>query len=207
MGEAGRFSATDHRRHPVAAGADVGPIRNERRRPGDARGGRNAPKSTTLAEGTRATRSSARFRRARRHARRPRARPDAPIGPPTSLSTHRRGGENASRRETRSRRGKRRTSEGGFLPPFFLDLLGAMLTDGGGKVEEVWWRLGERALSAEREAGKHSFVPKRRQSSEKVFLGRLRGHTANGLVHSLEKTMRSVRVRGNMGLFRHTRGC
>ena len=92
------------------------------------------------------------------------------------------------------------------MPPFFLDLLGAMLTDGG-KVEEVWWRLGERALSAEREAGKHSFVPKRRQSSEKVFLGRLRGHTANGLVHSLEKTMRSVRVRGNMGLFRHTRGC
>ena len=57
------------------------------------------------------------------------------------------------------------------MPPFFLDLLGAMLTDGG-KVEEVWWRLGERALSAEREAGKHSFVPKRRQSSEKVFLGR-----------------------------------
>lgn len=93
------------------------------------------------------------------------------------------------------------------MPPFFLDLLGAMLTDGGGKVEEVWWRLGERALSAEREAGKHSFVPKRRQSSEKVFLGRLRGHTANVLVHSLEKTMRSVRVRGNMGLFRHTRGC
>ena len=206
MGEAGRFSATDHRRHPVAAGADVGPIRNERRRPGDARGGRNAPKSTTLAEGTRATRSSARFRRARRHARRPRARPDAPIGPPTSLSTHRRGGENASRRETRSRRGKRRTSEGGFLPPFFLDLLGAMLTDGGEGGRGVVAARRARAKCGAR-GGKALFCPEAPAIERKSISRAVRGHTANGLVHSLEKTMRSVRVRGNMGLFRHTRGC
>ena len=57
------------------------------------------------------------------------------------------------------------------MPPFFLDLLGAMLTDGGGKVEEVWWRLGERALSAEREAGKHSLSRSAGNRAKKYFSG------------------------------------
>ena len=170
MGEAGRFSATDHRRHPVAAGADVGPIRNERRRPGDARGGRNAPKSTTRGRNARdafecevPAGASARAaspsapRRADRTA-------DQPIHTPPR------------RRKRIATRDAIATGEethvgGGFLPPFFLDLLGAMLTDGGGKVEEVWWRLGERALSAEREAGKHSLSRSAGNRAKKYFSG------------------------------------
>ena len=74
------------------------------------------------------------------------------------------------------------------MPPFFLDLLGAMLTDWGGKVDEVWWRLGERALNAEREAGKHSF-PRSAGDRAKKASSRVaeRPRRANVWVHSLGK--------------------
>lgn len=145
--------------------------------------GDEAPRDSRFArkEGARHDRArgsgaSGGFRRARRPARRlpaTRRSDRRPAYPHTAEA-----GENASRRETRSRRGKRRTSEGAFLPPFFLDLLGAMLTDWGGKVEEVWWRLGERALSAEREAGKHSFPRSAGDRAKKHRLGWLSGHDA-----------------------------
>ena len=201
------FSATDHRRHPWRLARTSG--QSGTKGGGQAtRAGDETPRNPRLSRKERARRVRVRGSGGRVGTRGvPERAQTRRIGPPTSLSTHRRGGENARRDERRDRDGEETHPEGrGVLPPFFLDLLGAMLTDGGGGRGVVAARRARAKCGPSRREST-LFVPKRRQSSEKVFLGRLRSHTANVLVHSLEKTMRSVRVRGNMGLFSHTRGC